>query len=197
MQSHIRDEIRSPRRPLPAIGKGSSPRRSTSPPFRSRSSRQLRLLEAEDLLPQPHGRGQGLQPGQGLRKREAVQEFHQTNQVSALPADMAIEHLFALIDMRGWLRLAVQRAQSGDFLAPVAARRLPTVLTQIPDPAGRHRFEAGIRTVDSQQVGPRRAGVAGQPDDQATLRAGFFRQPSGLRIHYPAGGCTGTTTAAR
>ena len=59
---------------------------------------------------------------------------------------------------------------------------------RLPDPAGRHRVEAGLRAADPQPVGPRRAGAAGQPHHQAALRPGVLRQPAGLRIHHRARG---------
>ena len=46
---------------------------------------------------------------------------------------------------------------------------------RLSDSAGGAGVEAGIRTADPQQDGPRRAGSAGQSNYQAALRAGVFR----------------------
>ena len=58
-------------------------------------------------------------------------------------------------------------------IAAIRERRRQSVL-RLPDPAGGHRAQAGIRTADPQQVGPRRAGAAGQPDHQARATARSF-----------------------
>src|SRR5258707_10804526 len=44
---------------------------------------------------------------------------------------MAIEDLFAAVDIERRLRFAVQRTKPGDFFAPVAAGWLPTLLLQV------------------------------------------------------------------
>ena len=56
---------------------------------------------------------------------------------------------------------------------------------RLPDSAGRHRAETGIRPADPRQVGPRRAGPAGQPHHQTALRPGVFRQPARLTDSPP------------
>ena len=56
---------------------------------------------------------------------------------------------------------------------------------QIPQAA--IALKQGFGRLIRSKTRPRRAGPAGQPDHQAAIRPGVFRQPAGLRIHHPSG----------
>ena len=129
---------------------------------------------------------------QGTGPRSALlDEFRRT------PALRPVRHLVVLagsgcagrsVELRYHRQVAVrgsERSCCGSQNPAHPGRRRQSVL-RLSDSAGGAGAETGIRTADPQQDGSGSAGSVGQSNYQAALRAGIFRQPAGLRLHYRA-----------
>ena len=68
---------------------------------------------------------------------------------------------------------------------PQAPGAIRSTITRFRRPPS--RLKQGFGRLIRSRTRSRRAGAAGQPDHQAALRAGVFRQPAGLRIHHQTG----------
>ena len=94
-------------------------------------ARQLPAIEPDRLL-----QGRSLvfdrtQPHRGLAEGKPFPQLHQTDQIAAAPAAMAIENVLAAVDVERRLGLPMERTESRHFGASAAPQHFPASLFQV------------------------------------------------------------------